>query len=114
MAKPGAREWSFETAGMLLDEVRSRTERAVKEVEPLNAERERAAGTPAEAEVEAKLRAVVSRWIREMEALGVEVRATWRVEFDNGGGYYCWRWPEARLEWYRGYDEQDAQRIRIQ
>ena len=101
MADVQSREWSLETARAMLDEVRSRTERAVQQADPLNVGRASVAGTPAEAEVEARLRRVVSRWIREMEALGVAVKAPWRVDFDNGSGYYCWRWPEERLEWYR-------------
>jgi hypothetical protein len=126
----------------MLCEVRSRTEQAVKDAEPLEAARARLVGLsdPADsldlpasdllepdlpeppgpapsvelAELEAKLRTVVSRWIRQMEALGVAVKGLWLVDFDNGSGYYCWRWPEERLEWYHGYDEEHAERIRIQ
>lgn len=122
----------------MLSEVRSRTEQAVKDAEPLEAARARLVGLPdpsdpsdpsdsldlpeppgpapsvEAAELEAKLRTVVSRWIRQMEALGVAVKGLWLVDFDNGSGYYCWRWPEERLEWYHGYDEEHAERIRIQ
>ena len=65
-------------------------------------------------EPDARIRDVVSRWIRAMEALGVEVKGPWLVDFDNGQGYYCWRWPEERLEHYHGYEEGFAGRIRIQ
>ena len=124
----------------MLCEVRRRTEQAVKEAEPLEAARARLVGLPdlrdlpdspdlpdsdlpeppepapsvELVELEAKLRTVVSRWIRQMEALGVAVKGLWLVDFDNGSGYYCWRWPEERLEWYHGYDEEHAERIRIQ
>jgi hypothetical protein len=129
----------------MLCEVRSRTEQAVKDAEPLEAARARLVGLPDPpdpsdsldlpasdllepdlpeppgpapsvelVELEAKLRTVVSRWIRQMEALGVAVKGLWLVDFDNGSGYYCWRWPEERLEWYHGYDEEHAERIRIQ
>jgi hypothetical protein len=56
----------------------------------------------------------VSRWIREMEALGVVVKGMWLVDFDTGSGNYCWRWPEERLEWYHGHDEGYSERVRIQ
>ena len=33
---------------------------------------------------------------------------------DNGRGYYCWCWPEEQLEYFHGYDEGYAGRVRIQ
>jgi hypothetical protein len=36
------------------------------------------------------------------------------VDFDNGSGYYCWRHPEAGLEWFHSYEEGFGGRIRIQ
>lgn len=116
MADESSREWSLETARAMLGEVRSRTERAVKEVDPLEAQRARLAEpkAPEAAEVEAKLRTVVSRWIREMEALGVAVEGLWHVDFDNGSGYFCWCWPEEQIGWYHAYDEGHAERVRIQ
>jgi hypothetical protein len=53
------------------------------------------------------------RWAREMEALGLEVKGLWLVDFDSGSGYYCWQWPEERLEFYHGHDEGFAGRARI-
>ena len=114
MAETLTRDWSFETACGMLEEVRTRTERAVNAVQPLEAERARLADSPEVKAVEAQLRTQVSRWIREMEALGVTVKGMWLVDFDNGSGYYCWRWPEERLEFYHGYDESYADRVRIQ
>ena len=45
MAEAASREWSLETARALLGELRSCTERAVQEVEALEAERSRLDGT---------------------------------------------------------------------
>lgn len=56
----------------------------------------------------------LSAWVREMEALGVEVKGPWLVDFDCGSGYYCWRWPEAELAYFHGYDEGFEGRVRIQ
>ncbi|MCA9510821.1 MAG: DUF2203 family protein [Myxococcales bacterium] len=136
------RRWSLETARALLPEVRARTERAVREFEALDAERRALAersgaeasddadeagddAAPAadedafdagdeRARVEARLRACISRWVREMEALGLEVKGAWLVDFDNGSGYYCWRWPEHDVAHFHGYDEGFASRVRIQ
>ena len=49
-----------------------------------------------------------------MEALGVEVKGPWLVDFDSGAGYYCWRWPEEELAYFHAYDEGFHHRTRIQ
>jgi len=64
--------------------------------------------------LEQELARAVSGWVRAMEALGVEVKGRWLVDFDNGRGYYCWRWPEEQLEYFHGYDEGFSGRVRIQ
>ena len=107
--------WSLENARASLGEVRSRTAAAVGEVEPLLAEREALAeGAPERRELDSRIQQRISSWLRSMEALGLEVKGLWLVDFDNGSGYYCWRWPEERLEYFHGYDESFDGRIRIQ
>jgi len=109
------RRWTLEGARELLPDVRARTARAVEEAEALAAEREKAAaGSSERAALEARIEAVVTRWAREMDALGVEVKGLWLVDFDSGAGCYCWQWPEERLEYYHGYDAGFAGRARIQ
>jgi len=107
--------WTLAAAREILSDVRARTERAVQGTDLLVKQRERAAaGSQERARVEQRIQACVSRWAREMEALGLEVKGVWLVDFDNGSGYYCWRWPETRLEYFHGYDEGFDGRIRIQ
>ena len=114
-AKDARRRFTFEGAQALLPDVRERTARARAEWEALEREREAASGSAERgAELERKKQAVLSHWVRSMEALGVEVEGPWRVAFDNGEGYFCWRDPEPRLEYYLGYDEDFAERVRIQ
>jgi hypothetical protein len=110
------RRWTLDAARELLGEIYARTERAVQEAESLLAERE-AAATASEserAEVERGIQQVVGRWAREMEALGVEVKGPWLVDFDTGSGYYCWKWPERSLEYFHTYEAGFAGRTRIQ
>jgi len=99
----------------MLPDVIARTREAVELVEPLMARREGLEeGSAEDAQLEAEIEAGVSRWVREMEALGVEVKGPWLVDFDSGAGYFCWRWPERELVYFHGYDEGFAGRIRIQ
>ncbi len=105
------RSWSLEAARALLPDVRERTRAAVEAVEAITLP---PAGAAGHAELERRTRDRISLWAREMDALGLEVKGLWLVDFDNGQGYYCWRWPEERLEWFHGYDDGFAGRVRIQ
>jgi len=110
-----ADRWSLEAAQEILPDVRARTEKAVQAVADLVAEGDRhPEGSPEREQAEQAVREVLSRWARAMEALGLEVKGPWLVDFDNGSGYYCWRWPEERLEWFHGYEEGFGGRTRIQ
>ncbi len=112
---PEKRQWSLEGARALMDEVRERTSRAADQVTELLKEREgMAADSAKRTELDARIRKAVSGWVRSMEALGVEVKGLWLIDFDNGSGYYCWRWPETELAYFHGYEEGFGGRIRIQ
>ena len=109
------RAWTLAGARALLVDVRERTEHAVVEAERWQAVRDNADATQEERlAAEQELQRCVSLWLREMEALGLEVKGAWLVDFDNGSGYYCWRWPETELEFFHGYDEGFEDRARIQ
>jgi hypothetical protein len=116
MAEEESRSWSLATAREMVAEVRRLTEAAVLEVEALEARRGEvpAGDAAARTALEQELARAVAGWVRAMEALGVEVKGRWLVDFDNGRGYYCWRWPEERLDYFHGYDEGFAGRVRIQ
>jgi hypothetical protein len=110
------RRWTLDAARELLGEIYARTERAVQETERLLAERDAAATASGSkrAEVERRIQQVVGRWAREMEALGVDVKGPWLVDFDTGSGYYCWKWPERSLEYFHTYEAGFEGRTRIQ
>src|SRR5262249_5376345 len=48
---------------------------------------------------------IVRDWARAVVSLGAEIKGLWLVDFDSGGGYYCWKYPEPALEFFHGYDE---------
>jgi len=109
------RRWSLDAARALLPDVRRRTEKAVAEAEALLQERDQyPPASRAFREAHARAEAVVERWAREMEALGLEVKGLWLVDFDCGAGCYCWRWPETELSFYHGYEDGFEGRVPIQ
>lgn len=100
------RTFTFDEARKLLPAVRERTRRAIARIEGLGAESASPDGPEA--------KAILLAWAREMHALGIEVKGPWLVDFDAGDGYWCWRWPEETLDYFHGYDEGFAARVRIQ
>lgn len=67
-----------------------------------------------DADAEDDRQEVVRGWIEQLTALGVETKGLWLVDFDSGAGYYCWKYPEASLEYFHGYEEGFAGRLPLQ
>ena len=80
------------------------TERAYNELLP-SQQRLRAmlASDPRRPDVEVRYEAVVRRWMRKMERLGIVVKGLWLVDFDTGDGYLCWKYPELVIGHYHDY-----------
>ena len=98
--------FSYVQASDLLPEVRQATDEAYRRVERL------AVSGASTAQPEAD--AIVQAWARDLLARGLEIKGLWLVDFDNGSGYYCWRYPEERLDFYHSYEEGFGGRMRIQ
>ena len=56
---------------------------------------------------------VVTGWAEQIMALRLEVKGLWLVDFGNGDGSYCWRYPENSILHYRGYDGGFGGRVKI-
>ena len=108
--KDEKRTFTFSEAAAALPEVRDLTSAAHERVEALRARAEAGGDTAA---LQAEANAVVEEWARAMHGRGIEVKGLFLIDFDNGSGYYCWRWPETALEYYHSYDEGFQGRMRI-
>ncbi len=107
------RIFSYEEARELIPTVRRRTKEA------LSALAGTTAGDATDADevrerLEREAAEILGAWARDIEALGIEVKGPWLVDFDSGGGYFCWKWPEESLDFFHGYEEDFAGRVRIQ
>ncbi|MDZ4676460.1 MAG: DUF2203 family protein [Oligoflexia bacterium] len=64
-------------------------------------------------ELEEKISKHVEEWQTKIAKLGAEGKGLWLVDFDCGTGYYCWKFPEEKLEHFHSYTEGFQARIRI-
>ena len=94
--------FSYEDAAALLPEVQRLTQRAVEDVDAL----------PETAKNQQQR--VVERWAESVMGLGIDVKGVWLVDFDNGGGYYCWQFPEESLQYFHGYEDGFRGRVKLQ
>ena len=107
--------FSLDEARALLPQVKMLTADAVLRAEAISAELQGISeGDPAHGPLTEALREIVNTWADAMRALGLEAKGLWLVDFDNGEGYYCWRYPEAMIGHYHGYEDGFAGRIPIQ
>ncbi|HJQ36186.1 MAG TPA: DUF2203 family protein [Thermoanaerobaculia bacterium] len=96
------RIFSYEEATALLPRVQRVTEAAVERLSELPEE-----------DADEDQQRVVMEWAESILGLGVEVKGLWLVDFDSGGGYYCWRYPEPALEYFHGYEEGFGGRVKL-
>ena len=108
------RTFSLAEAQQMLPRVQALTAQAAQEVDQLsNALHGMAETDPARALSVAQLEGAVAAWTRRVRGLGLEVQGLWLVDFDNGDGYYCWKYPEVAILHYHGYQEGFAGRMKI-
>jgi len=106
--------WSLDDVRGILPEIRKLTSTAVKEFSLLS--RDLASKIHPENVMEQKegeLQAVVSEWALTITKLGAEVKGMWLVDFDNGSGYYCWKFGETDIGYEHPYDSGFAGRMPI-
>lgn len=65
------------------------------------------------AELEQEYFSVINQWAESIHGLGCEAKGLWLVDFDNGEGYYCWKYPEASLDYFHDYSSGYSGRMKI-
>lgn len=55
--------------------------------------------------IEYKINEIIERWHDKIEKLGAEPKGMWLVDFDEGSGYFCWKYPENSIAFYHGYND---------
>lgn len=108
------RRFSLQEAKELVPLVRRVTAYAVGEVKTLLSRLELLdEGDPEFEEAYGAIDLAVQLWAEKLQKMGCGVKGLWLVDFDNGQGYYCWRYPEEELDHFRGYEDDFEERTRI-
>jgi len=113
ISHPGEpRVFSLSEARELLPVIRKLTAFASRELDPCQLMMRRLLDCdPRLAPLELEFETITRKWVERVQRLGVTVSGLWQVGFDTGEGYLCWRYPELRLAYFRGYGESlDARR----
>lgn len=112
--RQAGRRFSLEDARELLPTIKRLTAEAVRSSEQVSSQMQgMSEQDPDHAVLSAEFQAIVEGWARRVQALEVEVKGLWLVDFDNGEGYYCWCYPEDTVGHFHGYDEGFAGRMKI-
>ena len=112
--EPSPKIFTYDEALELFPEVRRLTERAVTDAAILEAQMLALKGdTPRRQELEGEYAAEVRGWAKNVMELGCEVKGLWLVDFDNGEGYYCWKYPEPEIAYFHDYTSGFAGRTKI-
>jgi hypothetical protein len=108
------KKFSLEEARELLPEVRRITDEAAEALRDI-AHEIQSLGTadPRREVLEEEYVERVRSWQEEIQDVGCEVKGLFLVDFDNGEGFYCWKWPEVQLDHFHTYDEGFDGRMRI-
>ena len=108
------KRFSLQEAREMLPEVRRVTEAASRTLDALARTLETLdEEDPRREDLEQKYTQRLNEWVEAVSRLGGEVKGVFLVDFDNGEGYYCWKWPETDVDHFHGYDEGYAGRLRI-
>lgn len=99
------RVWSLEEARSALPRIVEITEEAVRQSGGIVKALEDTIIPENEQEArEEELQAILNRWATTVMEEGAEVKGLWLVDFDNGEGYWCWKFGEDDIYYEHSYE----------
>lgn len=64
-------------------------------------------------DLEENINTLIHEWHGKVRKLAGVPKGLWLVDFDAGFGYYCWKFPESRLQYWHKYNEGFEARKKI-
>ena len=64
-------------------------------------------------QLERSIGELLNKWSEKILKLGCIPKGVWLVDFDNGRGYYCWRYGDVNSLYFHGYHEGFSGRVAI-
>lgn len=52
-----------------------------------------------------RINSIIERWQNKLERLGMRPKGLWLADFDYGDGYFCWKFPETKIQFQHGYQD---------
>ncbi len=107
--------YSIEEVDRILPIVRRITQEYVEKVQVLMARFESVKGRhdhklPL---IEREINESVQCWQSKMEKLGLKTKGLWIADFDSGDGYFCWKYPEEKVNFWHQYHDGFGGRVKI-
>lgn len=101
------RTFTLEQANQLLPLVHKVTEEASRKVKKLINQIEAIPDKKNDkvVELENQVNQIIEAWQIKLEKLGLRPKGLWLCDFDNGKGYFCWKYPESEIKFTHGYNE---------
>lgn len=65
------------------------------------------------ASLEGQVNQLISEWQNKVTKLGAMPKGLWIADFDSGDGYYCWKYPERKIEFWHKYTDGFSKRMRV-
>ncbi len=56
----------------------------------------------------------LEQWKIKVRKLGGKPKGLWLVDLDAGDGFYCWKFPETKVEHWHAYNKGYSERISLQ
>lgn len=106
---------SFEDANALVGVLNRITQKHSKIVNTLIAQLEALSSDDRlkTSEIEAQVSREIEEWNAKVHKLGAIPKGLWLVDFDSGEGYYCWKFPETKIDFWHDYKSGFSNRIPI-
>lgn len=64
-------------------------------------------------DLQTRINKIIEKWQNKLERLGLRPKGLWLADFDNGSGYFCWKFPETKILFRHGYQDGFTGRILI-